>query len=534
MTMHGEHVAEEEISEVSISKTIIPPPQAIRAAYSAVPNGSKARWAEVPLELVGFSYLPPPGAFDQDTASGDVAASEIDEATPNHVGVSSGDEAASARPLVRFTLPTNTPGPPSRFSSNPIASTPYGKGSNFESGLPSSTPYQSTPYHAGTVPRSLQRRAIEAAASRAEGISTQFVTPLRKTSMPNITSAFMSTPAPNQTSTQHQRPHVPPSPYPFPASAQRVISASGVPHAAIRRNDLDRARSETPGTGSMGSDSRCSGGSNAKRDVSEKDAYDDIMSAIKKSAIKSTRKQKSTFGAVREQAIRKSNAANLLRKIRETNQEEPKGTLEETSRPSLPRAATDTGVLREASSSNLRSNSSTLRAPQVRPAAVSAPPPGENQALSVAPVRVGALGGALMGFRSDKTRPPPILTRRPPSPGSGGIARGSFEISSEDELDALSALSSPDEENAPIQVPPPLSAAPSLDSAFSSSNFSKGSNLVSNEPMMAGRMGLKKQRSARQLLLKAQERTTPTKPTRAASPSLTVSARETWLYQALK
>ncbi len=118
-----------------------------------------------------------------------------------------------------------------------------------------------------------------------------FVTPARKPSYMAIHDRFrqlqgQEAPIPEDASANYT-PAVPSSPYPFPmASAVKNSHFTGGRKAVLNRRDLERARSATPGGGSVGSDSRQSGGSNAVREISEREAWDEMMAAVQKSVRK--------------------------------------------------------------------------------------------------------------------------------------------------------------------------------------------------------------------------------------------------------
>ena len=158
----------------------------------------------------------------------------------------------------------------------------------------SSSPAPKEKTDAPLSPWSAPRNAVETASHLRAPEEPQplanrsnYQTPARKSSLMMMKSTSSPSIAPATGDAA-----VPSSPYPFPIATSirkpTPSRAQALSAGALKRNDLARARSATPAIGgnSMGSVSRCSGGSNAKRDVSESQAWNEMMAAVKKSAKK--------------------------------------------------------------------------------------------------------------------------------------------------------------------------------------------------------------------------------------------------------
>ena len=186
-------------------------------------------WSDTDCEWVGFTYCPKANAY---SASGALAtAAEVSPILEDR-------EAEEHMDIADVDLRRNG-----------LLSSPHWK----NSGLP---------LHASPL------RHAPSLFSALASSPPKFVTPARKPTATEI---------------------VPSSPYPFPIASGR--KPAPFPGSALRRQDLERARSATPGGCSVGSDTRYSGGSVAKRQVSESQAFTEMMSAVYKSAKKQSKGQ---------------------------------------------------------------------------------------------------------------------------------------------------------------------------------------------------------------------------------------------------
>lgn len=286
----------------------------------------------------------------------------------------------------------------------------------------------------------LHRRVLETTSKVRQPHDGRFVTPMRKGSYSNLVG---STPA------NFQTPHpgvnvaaanvVPASPYPFPvgttARPRPTPAAMSGKVAGLRRKDLERARSASVSTGE-GSDSRCSGGSNAKREISEREAWRELKAAVMQSARKT-----------QNESFRRSSLVSDI---------EPHGV----------------GELRRSVGTSL---------------SYTAPTAHKVVSFRLSP-RVLTAGSSrhhlLSGESPSRKALDPVLDTTPPH-------------------DAHSASSSPS---------PP-----------GSSGDLRGAdvdNILGPREHVSRRKQLAKRKSARQLLLKAQHRETPTRTARPASPLL--------------
>lgn len=465
----------------------------------------EAQWANFDPLWIGFSYVPDRDAF---------------AAADDELGLSS-----PARPSP-FSSPLcegfKSPDVAEQWTwqphAAPTASTPYHKATEpYATILPTPLPMPvSTPYH-GTVPRSLHRHAIET-ASRTKGgtdaAGRPFVTPLRKNSMPNILSASAAFHTPMPPSDPTRR--TPASPYPFPLapSVSRPRATPAV--ASLKRNDLERARSASASYGATsgeGSDSRCSGGTNAKRDISEREAWKEMEAAV----LRSVRKP-------RQAAVTHAAAPVASR------------------RPPMVHAATDTVLQKQdlvTGSSGGNSGISTSLADRAerKEAGATSQAPGRLMRKASA-FGFGGLGGALRAkrpqlprFLSDRTskqqqKQPQLapLDTSLRSPMRKGDRRASADpiaspaSSTASDTTALSSSTIDSSQASPSSSRLRFFPQRSKSSVSSSGTGDAPATSSSSSLAVPGMPKLQKRRSARQLLLKAQERATPTKPTRALSP----------------
>ena len=376
--------------------------------------------------------------------------------------------------------------PQGSLTTLPMVSTPCRDSEDMSS---APLPIQSTPFHPSTA-HNLRRRAMETASRvRSENVEPYthqaFATPLRKTSMPNMASqsdrhqmiSNLQTPA-NPSSSKNLT-IVPASPYPFPvatvARPKKTPAAPRVPSSVLKRTDLERARSASASTGE-GSDSRCSGGSNIKREISEREAWRELQVAVMQSARKGRR--------------------DFIKELEEKRRIPLQTAAVVKKRPPLTHAVTDS-VVQAAAVIQPRSSIATNRGE------------GENLTRTASAFGLGALSGALKGKRPNLPR---FLSQT-------NEIRGGKPAP----LKPAVSLTSPKRQASIVSSSSP-SSSPQGQFAQEPSSTSARSRLVL--PGFWSRHGeggkLNKKKSARQLLLKAQDRETPTKiASRSGSPLLT-------------
>ncbi|PWN37863.1 kinase-like protein [Meira miltonrushii] len=219
-----------------------------------------AQWSGLDLTWFGFSYVPPFDAFD---------TSQIEVQS----------QLSSSSPLSQKPDSSNVSGILSGADvSAPIESTPPQAKKTFD--------HRSTYKHRA----SLHRHAVQT-ATKMRGASGsisihdgRFVTPVRQRSYSNL-----SDPAGNSSTAIP----VPASPYPFPVAQSARPKKTPYTGNVLKRNDLERARSAS--ASGEGSDSRCSGGSNAKREISEREAWRELKIAVMQSAKKGRRAGQETM-----------------------------------------------------------------------------------------------------------------------------------------------------------------------------------------------------------------------------------------------
>ncbi len=198
--------------------------------------------------FVGFTYLPETGVFTSQASKTLAASVRAYFPSPVKEELIEEEEEREASP------------------GRPVASTPF-----FKRVLPALTASRLGSSPAPSSPLNAQRTSLEASAR------PPFQTPARKSSV----SFLGDSRGPLESGA------VPSSPYPFPIASSVAKPAhlrNGL--SALKRADLDRARSATPGGLSMGSTSRCSGGSNARRNISESQAWEGLLHAVRQSAKK--------------------------------------------------------------------------------------------------------------------------------------------------------------------------------------------------------------------------------------------------------
>lgn len=424
-------------------------------------------WAGYDPTWIGFSYVPDKTAFTP----------VVEGVAPRHVSLPS--PISSPDSMSNNSNYLYSPQAPP-ISSLPMVSTPCQSQITEEPQVPPLHLF-STPFHPSAA-HNLHRRAIETASRvRSETVDVRptFATPMRKTSTPNLSShadrqqmmSNLQTPA----NPAFSRSVVPASPYPFPlassiARPKKTPGPMRIPSTGLRRADLERARSASVDTGE-GSDSRCSGGSNVKRDISEREAWKELKMAVMQSARKTKR--------------------DLVKDMwEERRRENPIQEALTRQRPTLTHAATDT-MVRSSPSITQRRNSAI-------PAEMSKKTQGFG---------LGALSDALKGRRPNLPR---FLSQHQSSQGSKPAP-----------LKPMVSMTSPER---PASIMSTSSASSSLLSQQEQSVSNTKSRLTL--PNFWARAGdtakLNKKKSTRQLLLKAQDRATPTKiASRSGSPLLT-------------
>ncbi|GAC92899.1 hypothetical protein PHSY_000458 [Pseudozyma hubeiensis SY62] len=441
---------------------------------------SAPRWSDCDVTFVGFSYLPQRDAFTSAAAQGAVLSGEMSTAV-------SMDDLAN----------TSGASPSGWPASTPVASTPFhragGQSSQSLSMLP--TPPSFAPSPAGPEAAVLDPQdATSSQHASAHPIRPSampfsqphsFVTPARKPSYMAMHERFrqlqgQEAPIPEDALANYT-PAVPPSPYPFPmASAARTSKLTGGNKPLLYRRDLDRARSATPGGGSVGSDSRQSGGSNAVREMSEREAWDEMMAAVQKSV----RKKQPVVPVPATPHVRSAARGG-----------------------GLPRSSTDP---------QLSAAKPTATQPPTRTQLQGPPQTSEHQPRSIrralqplaAPQQATGSDDQGDHLRDGKAVPiaqPAASIRQRNSRANLIAPRATFKI-----IPPESPQSSPPQL---LLHESPRQSHLALDIDMYDSDASDDS--------VTGRRHLRHKKSARQLLIRAQERGTPTKPKRAQSPPLT-------------
>ncbi|WFD30855.1 hypothetical protein MSPP1_001879 [Malassezia sp. CBS 17886] len=272
--------------EVQRATAQVPSPGSWPSSASSTPGvlfgDPRSAWGDVETLFCGFSYVPCASAF---------AAPDAVQGAPAMAGaartLTTQRVSSAAVPAESDLLTTDMRlRADASQSMEPLASTPLGKAVSMFAPLDEIIPLASPPsLHSPDMPPPipLQRRAVEGARRvvestlRARGASAESAlqTPFRLDAAPAAGDAS--------------------SPYPFPiahplgASAWRAASGSlrsvRTPHQPSPRPTL----LNTPGTDpydTMGSDSRHSGGSTWKRNLTERQAWAEMMEAVQRSARK--------------------------------------------------------------------------------------------------------------------------------------------------------------------------------------------------------------------------------------------------------
>lgn len=457
---------------------------ALGGAASPCITRSAPRWSDCDATFIGFSYLPDREAFPP--------------ATPLQEGCSPGEMSTAAS--LDDLVPSLAGSPKEWPISTPVASTPFhragGQSSHSLTVLP--TPPSFAPSPIGAFAETAEPAGPEARPSdnahtiRASVMpfaqQQHFVTPARKPSYMAMHERYrqmqgQGAPIPED-ALANATPAVPPSPYPFPvASAARSTKFTGGKKPMLHRRDLDRARSATPGGGSVGSDSRQSGGSNAVREMSEREAWDEMMAAVQKSV----RKKQPPAAEFRSPLT--SSASPPTGLPRSSTDPELSASKPNTAEPSRRSKLQDPADAMVPQDDSVRSALHPLKAP--RQGTERADPRVETQEEKAA----SCVQPTLHQRRSRATLIAP---------------RATFKSIAPDSPESLQ--------------PGHISNEPSRQSALPPSQYAMDIDMYDSEESddsAAGRRNLRHKKSARQLLIRAQERGTPTKPKRAQSPPLT-------------
>ncbi|SPO28319.1 related to Serine/threonine-protein kinase CBK1 [Ustilago trichophora] len=471
------------LSSASQSETLRDTSSYLAGAASPYVSRSAPRWSDCDTTFIGFSYLPQRDAFKS-------TADRPEGRSPGEMST-----AASLDDLV----PKTGASPNSWPASTPVASTPFHRGGSHSlTMLPTPPSFAPSPIApqigaAGSEEAENARRtSINLARSSALSFAQQqnFVTPARKPSYMAMHDRFrqmqgQEAPIPEAASA-NCTPAIPASPYPFPmASVARTSKFTGGKKTMLQRRDLDRARSATPGGGSVGSDSRQSGGSNAVREMSEREAWDEMMAAVQKSV-----RKKQPVAPVPPTPVASSAArtSGLPRSSTDPELSASKPVSAYTSRRTQLQCPADGLVSRRVSS---RAALQPLDAPrQAIDKAKQVNQNGDDKpSLTVQP------SGALRQRRSRANLIAPRATVKVIPPESPqGSPPGNF-----------------------LKESPRPGVFPQGQYALDIDMYDSDGS----DDSTVGRRNLKHRKSARQLLIRAQERSTPTKPKRAQSPPLT-------------
>ncbi|KAK0550687.1 hypothetical protein OC861_003264 [Tilletia horrida] len=485
-------------------------------------------WDDVDLEWTGFSLQPEAFAFaPHQKVDGTARKSSVDASA-----------AVESRTEVRFaSQPAVTSGVDPQgeqeevevledhiASLPPVASTPYApKQSDGTSGadIPPSnlaTPYSRLPA-ASTMPRSLQRRAVEAAGWARVGLDSRFVTPMRKTSLPSLGMSAMhdartalegAEPVSGLRSVSAPKAGLP-SPYPFPVvSTRRTSLGEPASFTGSRQRSSSanggRERGATPGEivvsqlQSSDSDSRISGGSILERDYSEPEAWDRLMKAVQKSAKKKRRAgdEKPGMFVGQESGYQDWTASgfpaeNSLESPPAFNHSSDGRTVlprvevsEQRPRANLPRSSSSRSIATKATRSQLASFG------------------WRSTAVADVPERKSSKPSFVVDVVSPTSRQR-SMDRDPDRPYSSRSFRPYH--------------SRGDSRHSTASTPPGADMVPQSTSNSTISSMDSMSDLDGEAAQV--RWPLRQRHSARQLLIRAQERTTPSKAPRSRGPSLT-------------
>lgn len=515
------------------------------------PMSQSAEWKDVDLTWLGFTALPAVDAFGPVEPQPQSHQQRTDTLPTMSTPAPAGRTRAASVLLDWSPICISAAPSPEGWEKmpdggdadpGPIASTPYGRASSAPRSFPTPLPGMSTPF--ATAPKSLQRQAI-AQASRLSSMTPgdgRFVTPMRKTSMPDIASAY------NTGIPSISRPA--PSPYPFPVAAratpgtadrQRLISMSM--RRGVAAPSMSRQVSLSPGysqTGAASSaESRCSGGSNAKRDMSEQEAMQELTNAV----LQSARKVRIDH---QEVSIHRRLAA-LEEQVELTlggggGGESSMSQYAESSRPHMSHSRTDSQLLKlrpakkhseqrgmkmPRSDSTPSFSSATTKAPTPAKLGPLLDLPGSRRprsAMADERPRLSATSN-LFNRRMMNGNPAlqaPVLNLPDPLPTSA-TTLGLMTPGSESEPDSP-LMSRPGTANGYVgRLSRKNSATAPLSQQYGSGQAanSQGQESSSSSLRPPRAPQLRKRRSDRQLKLEAQQKTTPTRLNKAHSPLLT-------------
>lgn len=501
-----------------------------RQSYESVSN-----WSEIETAWIGFSNLPARNAFVPIRQVSGAGSKNYAAPVDQMVTPAQPTRLSSFASILEIS-PASSPvvASPEEWSvhaviGGPTTSTPYAKSDSIGFLSSSRTAGSPPPILASTpaarLPLSLQRHAIAIASRHGTPADGRFLTPLRKASMPDTSSAC------SQSRQLGSSRAAVTSPYPFPIAATpaparashhlRLPSNSGrlMPLSVIRSlplKTMSSRKSESPYSRivSMGSDSRCSGGSNTKRDFSENEAMEQLEAAVLQSARK-----------VRIESQERSfppRLAALEEKVATSMQAAKPRLQQSRTAPTLPtvntcfvdhQAAKDlteqpplapTISINGASPDRAELSKTVInRSGSLRPAAAKSTLTESSESLSQ--------GGSFSERRRNRLIIPTPLAICP-------VSLKPPAEESEPETD-LPLASRPADRQSLLDRQNSVSSV-HLHQSSVSAVVTKSTAQHLKPPPRAG-LVLRSRRSDRQLKLEAQERTTPTRPTRANSPLLT-------------
>ncbi|CAO1628199.1 unnamed protein product [Parajaminaea phylloscopi] len=495
-------------------------------------------WSDVEVSWIGFSRLPSKDGFTFDQQALHAPLGEglghVAVATPAQlrrrascasvIDVSPASSTASASPEQWFNKGADD-------KLGPVTSTPYARPSS-TGALSPVRPSLSPPAISALTPAvrgsgSLQRKAVTQASRQGVTPDGRYNTPLRKASLPNIASAFAERqpvlPCAGEAVV------APLSPYPFPMAAtpaplrmmrhprfgpsMRHVSAGSFGAAVSQPSGTQPRASESPYSriASMGSDSRCSGGSNAKRDFSENEAMEQLEVAVLQSARKVRIEHQ-------EQSFPRRLAALEEKVGVEYNVRKPVLSHSRTA-PALPTEASlkDTHPVPPPYARRTSAPSISIEgaSPHEKKRIPPAMDPHPQQAVRPAASTLRSHGlRPVYGRASDRRRPvvdTPLVIYTSLDPA---VEESEGESDSMPTSPGVKGSKNEAQTSLSAQIPGP---APQSDHPQPApAAYQQGL-----KPPSQGERILRTRRSDRQLKLEAQERTTPTRPTRVNSPLFT-------------
>ncbi|CEH16342.1 Rho-associated, coiled-coil containing protein kinase [Ceraceosorus bombacis] len=464
----------EDDTGVNESQTAVvssPASAALARRISQRDTRADAAWSDVDTYFVGLSMLPEINAF----ASAEAMHKRDEEML--------GEVRRQTRVRISDQLEVmSSPSEPTReskpASSSQSTSTPYLRHGKKSEGHLASTPWQPHGQH------SLHRHALET-ASRVASVGKYgqllpsnapgaFVTPMRKTSMPSFGSRFQQEARAQHGHNDHllsgTHSAAPPvSPYPFP-----IASAFRPSTVAHRTGSGSYFVMRTPGVDAHGTESQTSGGSNARRNMSEQEAWNEMWLAAG-----SARKPKRA-ATLDEGLQRPKRSFSVL----QSGKRSSRGGIVPASR----RVARTRSTTSASEATACGPSVQASQASEVDRDGYKVPRPTRS-ALDTLMSKV-----AQIGAQTNDSRSATFSDSEPESPmlAQAGTQQQKNEMPGMDPLRVL-----------PIEL---------RDAAVNTS--------ASLEIPAHNQARLQKRRSARQVLLQAQERTTPTKDSRCSSPLL--------------